>query len=112
MLEELFVKATAEELKTLFERLREGCPSARERLIYANLDIVIKAARKLCILKKSIYQDLLSVGVVALISALDRLATIDFKNPRGYLYVAVNRAIIKYLDRNVLHRELSGYDLP
>ena len=61
---------TNEEMKELFERLRNGDNSAREELINGNLKLVLSILKKFNQVKEN-KDDLFQIGCIGLIKAID-----------------------------------------
>ena len=94
-----------EEEKTLIERVHDGDMKARERLVQSHLRTVVKLASPFATSNQ--YEDLLQVGHMALVRAVDHYNPSQDTGLNTYAWHAVRHALIGYLQR-----EGPGWMLP
>ena len=99
-----------EEIKT-FSALREGDPSAREKLIRHNLRLVAHIAKKYYALPGE-QDDLISIGTIGLIKAINTFRADKNIKLATYASRCIENEILMYLRKNAGQRTEVSFDEP
>ena len=99
-----------EEIKT-FSALREGDPSAREKLIRHNLRLVAHIAKKYYALPGE-QDDLISIGTIGLMKAVDTFDSTRRARFSTYASRCIENEILMYLRKSSNRRQEASIDEP